>query len=1467
MTTQRIQQTIISEVSGTKTDSRLYFVYYIKSNVLKTVSKSVFIKVKGKFFKFGKNNHYCKIYGMQTSTRDAHFSAEGMCDEIKSCFSGLQLIIKVLTKLGKVANNSVNLDTLFIGQVLSFVYDVYGLLQSTTLQVCDFVQVLVNGYMIFARVKRGEGLFYTKGDKKNSVFKAEGMDALGLAVITSFLPNKVASILQRLNMLTSQKIMDDKSIFHDLLCTLSSLVLNFVEYLPVSDNAKTQMKRFLNILNISEKHVLVSKMEKINMDFRKDAKNYLKRDLLEDCRKILEQVNTCDTLQDWSRLSRSVQCIIDAFRHNVKILENNCSTSRVEPVCLVFEGPAGCGKSVAMSSVIQSLGFSSYSHVTKSMMDGKDFYDSYNNETVFYTDDMGQQGNSQWRHIINMVSPVRLPLDCAEAKLKDTKFFNSEFIFASTNGLRNINLMSNDCIMDINALWRRCIIVDCSEVEMSSVTGFYKGKVKILFYDLKNKNYEAEFPLYVKEFLESKSLEFNPELVLSGDSDSKFKLIAWLCDFVTIMRSIRQQQAKRNQITDKELSVIKEYRTFVGESLGSRVKKHINRFNRNKPNLSDLSEEEEEVGIKDNLNPFLSEDAVEYNKENDSVYIHRLFEPMVNKNKKNIISWFKELFLSAFADMSAWLEDKINAYDDMFTMWLSVFKDILLMAFFGLCGYLMVYYPLRWYVKCKMQKWIKNWPYLVDDHEKYLRGEAHRCEWRKWYSNQITFEELHSAYFESLNSFMVESLINIEHGLPTDVVCVAKQVKPVDCVYKDQSVQKCFGIISGHSIILPSHVVIPGEFYVNVYNDVNRTHRLIDNMLVRLVWSDSKADVAIVRWNRLKLSPWKNLSKFFRSSCEVAKNPFLVNAMEILPLSAIRSSQTYSAIYAYNPVKKIQFENRFTHDDYFYMKRGKGMCGVPIVDQEAGVLGIHVSGSETHGVGVAIKWSAEVRGKLHELLVDDSDYLLNLDISNEVKEGISATEFDTKVFKSVPSASKIVESPLHNIYPIERSPADLEKYGHQTVVKVAAKSLQHLKSVDGEELEFAGKVVSAIIPRFDALSEYEIVKGNQWLAGLNKDSSNGYDCKQDKSYYIDFEKGCFTPQFRDELLSLEMEIETGKIENFNKLTWFETLKDEIRCNTKDGVPRSFRVSTIHVQVLTKKYFGGLVQGILKDRDFNKIMVGCNPAKDWHRMYETLQRSYGVFDGDIAKYDGGMLTQVVSEVCKQILNKCDTNTVVTRFLLANLDNCLVVILNKLILTTHSMPSGSFLTAILNSIVNRAYTAMWFYREGGRTVDDFYNHIVDYVYGDDKVVGVSEKYKHLTARSFADFLESIGLGFTDAKKQKVDYDFMSLEDVTFLKRGFIYHNKLKRVMCPLSLTTLQSGLSWFDSSKEEQVVMEGKISAYQREIYLHPNYEHLRDDFEKRMEKYNYPYVRLPESYLYELYSDPNYEIPIKFAQYL
>jgi hypothetical protein len=181
-------------------------------------------------------------------------------------------------------------------------------------------------------------------------------------------------------------------------------------------------------------------------------------------------------------------------------------------------------------------------------------------------------------------------------------------------------------------------------------------------------------------------------------------------------------------------------------------------------------------------------------------------------------------------------------------------------------------------------------------------------------------------------------------------------------------------------------------------------------------------------------------------------------------------------------------------------------------------------------------------------------------------------------------------------------------------------------------------------------------------------------------------------------------------------------------------------------------------------------------------------------------------------------------------------------------------------------------LWYYRclqqKGIKpTIFGFWADVDDYVYGDDKLNVVRQHGDVLNALSMREFFLSLNMDFTDSFKRPITVAFQDVDDVSFLKRSFVWHSELQQVVCPLDLRTLFSGLSFVDFGKDIDLVMRDKVNAFQREIYLHPDYDDLLADFLNRLNKFNMNFIILDKNYLKSLYKDDNFVVPLSWGDVL
>lgn len=1292
---------------------------------LKSMSKDAFsilklptILLKGNIIKYkGCSRQECLTI-MQCVFLDAQFD-----------FSKVKSLVDVITALAGAARLAAGFYTNVTGSDFNHQF---------LLELLEFGISVVSAFSEknALNVTRVALSFYNLMKRVPLYYSAQSLESVSISALSLLLPKELFEVVRRMNTLVSIKPLDELGWLNDFLGVFSDFISKVVEMskLVLPPSIHEILKVFSSW---TQKHLLVKKAKLFLSDFRRSP-NCLSNPFF--CTNVTECYNNwfaLPCLVEWGRRSAYIKQVADQLEMLYKQVLNQNASHRKEPNCFVFEGPPGSYKSVTMGQVVDGLPKSVYVHNVKSVMDGKDFYDSYNGESLFVMDDLGQQGVSQWRTIINMVSTSQMKLDCAAAELKDTKFFTSDTILLTTNHFMHLHgITANDCITELPALWRRGNVFDFNKCKQ--INGRLVGTVYFRYYSIENKRFENGFPPEVEKFLPH---NFLPYVKCDLDA-SRVRYLKW---FITIIKAYEQMKHSFCE-TQK---------------------------------LSDSEREE------------LLEDF--YDAQADENF--------------SLVDAMKEWLISL-------IPENLNF----------VSSGLGLGVVFLLLGVLSAKFL---------------WKYVPESDSNIPL---------------TTMEDLWQEYHPS-------------------VLALQKQILNFSIQHPDGKEGVAMGLISGHYVVLPFHCLPPrneliapnfvtGEdqkYWGVVITGSKHTNVLVDHLTCRVVFHSHSDDVAILELP-LNLPVYtKNLGKNFGH--DLLGCSILCTAETIVKLDKTLMSMPHTAVYKASNV----YSNTLQEKDVCYEYQNPGICGSLIVSRNGKVKGMHVAGLVAINRGVSLLWSEQTRAKINDILTGDVRFFSSTTI-RELKDSVvtSGVRLEEKGVGTSIKKSNFVPSKLYKLFDTTRSPANLVKFGDHTIKDVARKSFEPACSIGEQELLFAESVLHHLIPPFSPLTTHEVVVGTDLLAPLNKDSSNGPSCLKEKEAYIDFVKGDWTPLLCSEVQEMFEDMLSGKFD-VKKWWWTEQLKDELRNDEKDGLPRSFRIARIHNQVITKMLFGGMVENIVGNRHSNKIMIGVNPYTEWDQMYETLSRLSGVWDGDIKKFDGKMLPQLqqmLARVLPSKLTGLPEHRMMAEQVLFNMFNTPVSINDDLWVTTHSMPSGSFLTAIVNSIVNRLYTAMWYFREMTKnglrpSVFDFNATVVDYVYGDDKLDGVTRNESFLNAITMQHFFRSIGMDFTTAEKGEITRPFVDLKDVSFLKRKFIYHSKVGKVMCPLDLRTIYSGLSWIDKEKDEFVVMRDKLHSFQRELFLHEEIipDHYKIILKKAAAKAEINFEELSEHYLVSLFRDP------------
>jgi len=330
---------------------------------------------------------------------------------------------------------------------------------------------------------------------------------------------------------------------------------------------------------------------------------------------------------------------------------------------------------------------------------------------------------------------------------------------------------------------------------------------------------------------------------------------------------------------------------------------------------------------------------------------------------------------------------------------------------------------------------------------------------------------------------------------------------------------------------------------------------------------------------------------------------------------------------------------------------------------------------------------------------------------------------------------------------------------------------------------------------------------------------------KNKDYYFDYVNRVIKPEGWDMINDFKYKCINGTLK-FSDVLGVESLKDELRSVKKNNEPRTFRVMPLPHIVWAKKIFGELIVKFKQTMHETGICVGFNPYKDMHVLAEKLQKSYVRCDADFKKWDGTLNATIMRRISDVFLSKLrivdDSRTeyiIILQNLMESTYNSTTLVYDAIYHTTHGMPSGTWLTLLLNCLYNKCITGLTLYNNGFKDVQHIFN-VVDYVTGDDKICGASYAYrKAFNALTISATASRLGMTCTNGDKTPIVKESQPFEKLNYLKREFTYSRKLNRWMGKLSMNTILYTLQYYDSSKDYKETMQGKIRAMQVEAVLH------------------------------------------------
>lgn len=1085
------------------------------------------------------------------------------------------------------------------------------------------------------------------------------------------------------------------------------------------------------------------------------------------------------------------------------------ASRRKEPICFVFEGGAGSGKSTFMNNVVDLLraaGKSVYCHTVPSTEDAKDFYDDYENQEVFVMDDVGQQGKSQWRTLINFVSPVKYPLPCANASKKNTKFFSSDIILCTTNHFMDLGgFTSADCITEPEALFRRVHLIT---VDAANDNGQFLQRFQYWKYDHRfDHRWKRELLFH----------NADPEIPLQYTGSMAEFSLEW---FYRIFCHVERRETEN--MSDTRLP------SAVFDRIITRQEKY--EF---QSVFADMC-----AGLKDG-----------------SVIFKEWLKHILG-NLTKYVEWMASMLCSVVgALMSGQMQlvVKLPSFVDLDEREVTIPIGTLVVMSLTVIGvsYLCLRHCGENDVEGEQATWEAEKAFNKAVKDSTGMDSFNRSQDSIWVrtrqQNEFTFEAQTAERLDAIRKFLKTAIIKKDqHDRSMD--------EETQCV------------VSGKYIILPSHIDcanVKVDLY-HSYDHYKNNHVEMENVTIKLVKSYFTCDLAVYAIQDA-IPLYKKCWNLFAQSNQRNPNMYIANSMGYFPVvlggSVVPNSESvkYSR-YMLDGKKEYEHE---PNTGIITPLTGAGLCGTVIVSSGHGIIGYHVAGN--HANGFCVVPPRHIADEIRDIVLSGSENPFEVDdkvIPNfsgvrlrynegdvEIAKVIGGTSFVPTIFHK--SCNEDIKQLCEHITP-ELTIAPVEEVGdkippifgekpRKLMADISKKTFKRQGFITSAERAFIGDVISKMMIPFDDISDEECAFGGEYVGPLNKDSSNGYGCMTGKESYFDFANKVIKPEAYELFSKISQEANDDNYD-YSHFMSRETFKDELRKLEKADTPRTFRVMPLGHIWWTKKIFGKLINHFRTNMHEYGCCVGLNPYMDFGEIYERLSTCKVTGDIDFKQWDGSVMSDIMMTIFEEFSKYYKgVHKNELRYVARTSTFSYVLVGDAVWATTHGLPSGTWLTLLINCLINKAITALTMYRnKPDCTVDDVFA-LVDYVMGDDKIFGAPAGYeKYFNLKTINEVATSLGMTCTNGDKTPITSTHQPLDKLTFVKRHMRKHPQLERIVGVLSLETILNTLQWYDSTKDVEQVMEGKMRAVQIEAYLHSKL--LFERLTSIMRKY-YPFTPL------------------------
>jgi len=386
------------------------------------------------------------------------------------------------------------------------------------------------------------------------------------------------------------------------------------------------------------------------------------------------------------------------------------------------------------------------------------------------------------------------------------------------------------------------------------------------------------------------------------------------------------------------------------------------------------------------------------------------------------------------------------------------------------------------------------------------------------------------------------------------------------------------------------------------------------------------------------------------------------------------------------------------------------------------------------------------------------------------------------------------------------------------------------------------------------------VEGIKYFDQLDLSTSAGAYHKVPKRQVVEFgpdgEKPFkLKPEVQTNVDALLARYERGEMGN---MMFTASAKCEPRTHEKVKAKKTrvFMAGPVEMTVVMRMLYLSFVRMFYIHRDAFESAVGIDATSiEWDRLFKKLTAGdRRMIAGDFKGFDMAFVTRAFTRIFEMIILLYQLNgadpviLLMMRACARDIVFFMVDYFGEVIRVRGKNPSGQSMTVIVNCIFNSFLCRVaWILAhpefkpempadELQRLCREFRPNVKLVTYGDDDVLGVNRSVGWFTHTSMSAALAQIGVVYTHADKTDGERDYVTQEELTFLKRGFRYEEELKAVVAPLDATSLLKNLFLRKVSGvlSEPQHLASKLRETQEGFFFHGRTEF--DEWDARVRQY-------------------------------